>query len=99
MAFLSACEMAVNKDLLLKEEGLHVSGAFQMAGVPNTIATWWRVVDKVSVRVSGDFFKGLKRDGIVDVGRCAMSLREVTLRMRDEGLSAYLWGAYIHFGV
>ena len=40
LAYLSACETAVNKDEKLAEEGLHISGAFQMAGVPNTVATW-----------------------------------------------------------
>ncbi|EON64521.1 hypothetical protein W97_03754 [Coniosporium apollinis CBS 100218] len=97
---LSACDVAVNRDMLLKEQGLHISGAFQMAGVPNTIATWWPVLDSQATRVSEGFYKGLLSDsGGLDVRKSARSLWRVLREMRDDGLSARVWGAYSHFGV
>ncbi|KAF4635739.1 hypothetical protein G7Y89_g2357 [Cudoniella acicularis] len=69
---LSACDMAVNRDQLLREEGLHMSGAFLMAGVPNAIATWWPIIDVYSVRVSRDFYTGLKNSkGVLDIAKAA----------------------------
>jgi len=97
---LSACDMAVNRDQLLREEGLHMSGAFLMAGVPNAIATWWPIIDAYTVRVSTDFYTGLKNsDGFLNIANAAESMHHVTMTMRDEGLSPLIWGAYVHFGV
>ena len=58
LAYLSACETAVNKDEKLAEEGLHISGAFQMAGVPNTVATSWEINDQEAVAVAEGFMAG-----------------------------------------
>jgi hypothetical protein len=107
LAYLSACESAVNKDMRLKEEGLHLSGALQMAGVPNTVATWWEISDAVSVTVAKEFYEGLVGKGILNVGMAAEALHAVTLRLRNgylkerrrgEEFSALIWGAYVHFG-
>ncbi|KAF8854327.1 hypothetical protein BDZ45DRAFT_676980 [Acephala macrosclerotiorum] len=97
---LSACDMAVNRDQLLREEGLHMSGAFLMAGVPNVIATWWPILDAYSARVSRDFYTGLKNEeGILNIANAAESMHCATMSMRNEGLSPLIWGAYVHFGV
>ena len=107
LAYLSACESAVNKDMKLKEEGLHLSGALQMAGVPNTVATFWEISDAESVRIAREFYGGLVKRDMLDVGRAAEALHAVTLGVRNgrlketrwEGrLSALIWGAYVHFG-
>jgi CHAT domain-containing protein len=107
LAYLSACESAVNKDMRLKEEGLHLSGALQMAGVPNTVATWWEISDAVSVTVAKEFYEGLVGKGILNVGMAGEALHAVTLRLRNgylkerrrgEEFSALIWGAYVHFG-
>jgi hypothetical protein len=101
---LSACQMAVSRDPFLMEEGLHMSGAFQMAGVPNTIATWWPVLDMHATRISETFHRGLITSGqssapFLDVRLSALSLRKTLIQMRNEGLSPVIWGAYVHFGV
>ena len=99
LAYLSACQTAVNRDEKLAEEGLHLSGAFQMAGVPNTIATSWEIHDEEAVQVAAGFYRGLKDGcGRLDVSRCARSLHGVLVDMRDRGLSPYVWGGYTHFG-
>ena len=99
LAYLSACETAVSKDEQLAEEGLHISGAFQMAGVPNTVATWWEINDQEAVPVVEGFYGRLKgEDGRIDVGRAAGALRGSLLEMRDMGVSPFVWGSYVHSG-
>ena len=99
LAYLSACQTAVNQDAALVEEGLHLSGAFQMAGVPNTIATSWEILDEEAVDVAVGFYRGLRDEsGTFDVRRCARSLHATLLEMRDRGSSPYVWGSYAHFG-
>ena len=99
LAYLSACQTAVNEDDQLIEEGIHLSGAFQMAGVPNTIATSWEILDEEAVDVAVGFYKGLRDEsGAFDVSRCARSLHATILEMRNRGSSPYIWGSYVHFG-
>ena len=99
LVYLSACETTVNQDIELLDEGIHVSGGFQMAGVPNTMSTWWTVADDESVDVSKWFYRGLvSGEKGVDVGRCAKSLCETVLRMRREGKNPFVWAAYSHSG-
>ena len=99
LAYLSACQTAVNQDEELEEEGLHLSGAFQMAGVPNVIATSWNIIDEEAAGVAGQFYMGLKNEvGEIDATRSARSLHATLLDMRNRGLSPYIWGAYAHFG-
>lgn len=99
LAYLSACETAVNKDEKFAEEGLHISGAFQMAGVPNTVATWWEINDQEAVAVAEGFYGRLKdEEGRIDVGRAAGALRGALVAMRDAGVSPLVWGSYVHFG-
>ena len=100
LAYLSACETAANKDMLLRDEGLHISGAFQMAGVPNTIASWWEISDPVSVDVAKEFYNGvLIEKGDFDFRRSAASLHKAIQNMRNKAMSPFHWGAYVHFGV
>ena len=98
LVYLSACETAVSKDLELRDEGIHISGGFQMAGVPNTIATWWEIEDRYPVYTAMGFYKDLIRGGFLDTTRCATSLREAILAMRSLGFDPLVWGAYVHFG-
>lgn len=99
LAYLSACQTAVNQNEALAEEGLHLSGAFQMAGVPNIIATSWNIDDKEAVGVAVQFYMGLMNEvEELDVSRSARSLHATLLDMRNRGLSPYVWVAYAHFG-
>ncbi|KAL8792153.1 MAG: hypothetical protein Q9195_005249 [Heterodermia aff. obscurata] len=99
LAFLSACQTAVNQDEALTEEGLHLSGAFQMAGVPNVIATSWNILDNAAIGVAVQFYMGLRNEvGELDVTRSARSLHATVLDMRNRGLSPFFWGPYSHFG-
>ncbi|MCJ1246415.1 hypothetical protein MMC30_003622 [Trapelia coarctata] len=98
LAYLSACETAVNKDAELQDEGIHISGGFQMAGVSNTIATWWEIEDRYPVFIATAFYKTLIENGYVDFSKCAASLRTSTLALRARGVGPLIWGAYVHYG-
>ena len=75
LVYLSACESTVNQDADLLDEGIHVSGGFQMAGVPNTISTWWTVLDDECVGIAKAFYQGLVTTEMdTDVRRCAKKL-------------------------
>ncbi|KAF1831603.1 hypothetical protein BDW02DRAFT_504857 [Decorospora gaudefroyi] len=96
---LSACDMAVNRDLLLREEGLHVAGAFQLAGVPNTIATMWPIIDAYAARVSSGLYTALASGkNACSFSASAVELHFVLKKMSNEGLSPVIWGPYVHFG-
>lgn len=100
LVYLSACETTVNEDAGLLDEGIHISGGFQMGGVPNAISTWWTVFDDDCVDVAKVFYEGLVGEGgKIHVRRCAGSLSRVTRRLRDIGRSPLVWAAYTHFGV
>ena len=100
LVYLSACESSLSKDIRLRDEGIHVAGAFHMAGVPRAISTLWPISDKVSVEVASSFYKFLKEDndGVVDVGCSAVALHSSVQKLRESGVSAILWGPYIHSG-
>lgn len=104
LVYLSACETAVNKVVKLGEEGIHLSGAFQMAGVPHVVATLWRIEDSLSVDICKAFYVNLKGVGGSDsekkleLGNSAEALRSAVLGIRNRGVDALLWGAYVHSG-
>ncbi|KAK4243854.1 CHAT domain-containing protein [Corynascus novoguineensis] len=99
LAYLAACETAVIVEEGLREENLHISGALQMAGIPNTVATWWRIVDGRAVDVAAGFYRGLKStEGDFDIRKAARSLHKVARNMRDATHDPFIWGAYVHSG-
>lgn len=99
LAYLSACETAVNKLVTLREEGIHLSGGFQMAGVSHVVATLWRIEDSLSVDICKAFYGNLKGNGgKLELGNSAEALRSAVLGIRNRGEDALLWGAYVHSG-
>jgi CHAT domain-containing protein len=99
LAYISACETAMSKNLFLLEEGIHIAGGFHMAGVPHTISALWPISDKASVNVAEQFYRKLKRkDGRLQFDKAAEALRSATIEMRERGWMPIFWGAYIHSG-
>jgi tetratricopeptide (TPR) repeat protein len=99
LVYLSACETALNRDRRLDDEGLHLAGGFQMAGVPHVVASAWHVDDVVSVDVATAFYTSLaSKGGGVDVARSAFAVHTAVMKMRAKGVDALLWAAYLHFG-
>jgi CHAT domain-containing protein len=98
LVYLSACESAVGKERALKEEGIHLSGGFQMAGVPHVVGTMWKIDDRFSAQVAETFYGGLKSEKGINIGRSAEALRNAMLDARSRGVEPLLWAAYIHSG-
>ena len=113
LVYLSVCNAATSETLPLVDEGLHIAGAFLMAGVPRVVATRWELVDELGVGVGEGFYGRLGCGGEMeeggkvgggggsgmDVSRSAEVLREVLLRVRGDGVPGILYGAYVHYGV
>ena len=99
LAYLSACETAMTKNLALKDEGIHIANAALMAGVPNVIATWWRVVDEESVSMASGFYENLGDGcGGFDIARSGRAIHAVAKVLRDGGANPFIWAPYVHFG-
>ena len=99
LAYLSACETAMTKNLALKDEGIHIADAVLMAGVPDVIATWWQVVDEASVSVATGFYENLiDACGAFDTARSARAIHAAAKAVRDRGTNPFIWAAYVHFG-
>ena len=99
LAYLSACETAMTKNLALKDEALHIADAVLVAGVPDVIATWWRVVDEESVSLASGFYENLVDEcGGLDTARSGRAIHAVAKSLRDGGTNPFIWAAYVHFG-
>ena len=104
--YLSACETAASKGLKMQNESVHLSAAFQMAGVPYTVASLWSIEDRVSATIAKDFYEVLTLgDGahqsceeVIEFGRTAEALHEAIVKARNNGVDALLWGAFVHSG-
>lgn len=98
LVYLSACESAVGKERELREEGIHMAGGFQMAGVPHVVGTMWKIDDSFSAEVAETFYGGLKGEKGINIGRSAEALRNVVVDARSRGVEPLLWAAYTHSG-
>jgi len=99
LVYLSACETAASKTIQLREESIHLSAAFQMTGVPYTVATLWNIEDELSVEIANDFYVSLiggQED--IDFGQSAKALHSAVFKARGRGVEPLLWGAFIHAG-
>jgi hypothetical protein len=104
--FLSACNTGTTGNMSLKDESLHVSGAFLMKGVPEVVASRREVVDELSVEVATWYYQALASKGR-DVNRdmemggalgSARALHEAVRAARQKGENAMYWGSYVHYG-
>lgn len=99
LAYLSACESGFSSEWKLREEGLHLAGALQLAGIPNIVATWWKIQDQRSVQVAEDFYTCLMEDERrLDFRNVASALHVAVKKLRDKVNDPFVWGSYVHFG-
>jgi tetratricopeptide (TPR) repeat protein len=99
LVYLSACETGANRDLGLRDEGVHIAGGFHMAGVPHVISTLWRVADTTSGQLSGLFYGNLSNEQHeLDIERSADALHIAVQKLRTCGEEPMLWGPFIHSG-
>jgi tetratricopeptide (TPR) repeat protein len=111
LAYLSACHASSNRVLDLLDEGIHLTGAFQMAGFPQTIGTLWQVEDERSVQISKMVWENMLSDGgVVNVEKAPVGLHHAVRRLREqtrwvEGVDMrfqdqpVVWAPFIHMGI
>ncbi|KAH7349785.1 CHAT domain-containing protein [Plectosphaerella cucumerina] len=63
MAYLSACSTGVVRRGDLADEGIHLAGAFQLAGFRHVICTLWNVNDHCCVEVAKIVYETLRAGG------------------------------------
>ena len=105
LAFLSTCHSSKNRMTDLLDEGIHLTGAFQLAGFSHVIGTLWRIDDKESVQFARSVYQFIRNDTSLTakgVHQAIRELRDVEIRgagyrrrLRDD---PQLWAAYIHMG-
>ncbi|KAH8586463.1 CHAT domain-containing protein [Bisporella sp. PMI_857] len=110
LAYLSACHASSNRAMDLLDEGIHLTGAFQMAGFPQAIGSLWQVDDERSAVVSRIVWDTmLTTVGAVDFGKAAEGLHHALRALREEtrrveGLEMrfpdqpIVWAPFIHMG-
>lgn len=101
ISYLSACSTAGIRAPRLADEGLHTSGAFQIAGFAHVIGSMWPVDDDVCVDVARVFYERLitAQGEAPQDRRVAEALREAVVYIRQRDPSSWKkWGAYIHSG-
>ncbi|KAM5352954.1 hypothetical protein ACJ41O_005676 [Fusarium nematophilum] len=101
IAFLSACTTASMGTFRLGDEGLHISGALQIAGFSHVVGSLWEVEDEVGVDVARAFYENLieVEPRSVDDRMVALALRDAVIRVRERRPSSWTkWAAYIHSG-
>ncbi|KAI0534861.1 CHAT domain-containing protein [Xylaria digitata] len=101
IAFLSACTTASMGTFRLGDEGLHTSGALQIAGFTHVVGSLWKVEDEVGVDIARVFYEnliGVETNSFND-RMVAAALREAVMRIREHYPSSWTkWAAYIHSG-
>jgi hypothetical protein len=99
IAYLAACRTAFHLKFGLLDEAIHLTGAFQLAGFPYVVGTFWEISDQRSVDVATDFYRGLAAGGTLRPEESAFALHRVVRARRDENpLVPPVWAAYLHAG-
>ncbi|KAJ5635161.1 uncharacterized protein N7484_008474 [Penicillium longicatenatum] len=100
LVYLSACESGLSKVLSLRDEGIHIAGAFHIAGVSHVISTLWKVSDTVSAELAELFYLNLKGPSCdcLDSERAPYALHEAIGEMRQKGVHPIFWAAFVHSG-
>ncbi|MFB6875819.1 CHAT domain-containing protein [Streptomyces sp. NPDC056323] len=104
LAYLSACRTAFMESVVLIDEAIRLTSAFQLAGFPHVIGTLWETSDEVASHMAADFHAELGGDtyqhGGIDTDAAARALHHTVRKVRDRyPKSPYLWAAHLHAGI
>lgn len=101
LAYLSACSTAEVKAESLRDESIHLTSAFQMAGFAHVIGSLWAVDDETSAQIARLFYKSLQRyslePGVTDAVARALHFAVRTTAEQYRG-HPELWAPFIHIG-
>lgn len=93
LAFLSACETS-RPGGPLPDEGLHLTSAFQLAGVAHVVGTLWRVGDRPA-----EWFANGVYARLLDTFDVALAVHETVHEMRAAFPdSPLIWASHVHSG-
>jgi tetratricopeptide (TPR) repeat protein len=98
LVYLSACDTARSSSTSHRDEAIHLSSAFQVAGARHVVGTLWEISDKAAADVAEIFYRELDA-GRFDFDRSAYALHKAVSEIRDwipEVPS--LWAPFIHAG-
>jgi tetratricopeptide (TPR) repeat protein len=101
LAYLSACETALGSPALVNE-GVHITGAFHLAGYQHVVGTLWPIDDTIAAAMAQDFYSRLTKEGTAppDISRASQVLHETIRELRDIFPSTpTLWAAHVHTGI
>ena len=109
LVYLSACHGASNRTEALFDEGIHIAGAFQLAGFQHVIGTLWQIGQHFSLNVSRDVYSAITADARFDVEKAAEGLHGALRSLRSLVVQEYgvsrrmcneplVWAPYIHMG-
>lgn len=99
LAYLSACNTALNKADRFLNEAIHLAAAFHVAGFPHVVGTLWAVDDEIAVEFATRFYRALRTPTGLDVGRSAHALHTAVRAHRDAHTATpYLWASHLHWG-
>ncbi|EYB34253.1 hypothetical protein FG05_30017 [Fusarium graminearum] len=85
LAYLSACSTGSNEKDKLADEGVHLVGAFHLAGFRHVIGTLWSVSDQHSADIAKTVYETLQREGMTNRAVC-MGLHEAVRKLRHQQL-------------
>jgi CHAT domain-containing protein len=102
--YLSACSAADSQVESLLDEGIHLAGAFQLAGYPSVVGTLWHISDEHSAKVAVDVYcklcKKSSRINPDDVARALhLAVRKLRSEMEGKSENSLFWSPYVHMGV
>ncbi|MFI7316821.1 CHAT domain-containing protein [Streptomyces venezuelae] len=99
LAYLSACRTTYTAAADLRDEAIHLTSAFQLAGFRHVVGTLWEADEVIAERIARTFYAALTETGELDCARSAAALRRATLVQRDKyPRTPSLWAGYVHAG-
>ncbi|KAI3018609.1 hypothetical protein CBS147482_2651 [Aspergillus niger] len=103
IAYLSACSTAEIRDKSLRNEGLHITSGFLIAGFSHIIGSIWPADDQISADMAAYFYEAFvaRRATAADPNRAvAEAVHDATLRIRKKyAYEPLAWASYTHVGV
>ncbi len=86
LGFLSACKTGTSDRAGLEDEGIHLIGAFQLAGFRHVVGTMWQVYDRTCPDVAASLYAEFVQHGITDNTVCR-GLHKAVVKLRDKWLA------------
>ena len=89
---LSACETGRSELAEARQDAVGMIRAWMFAGAPTVVASLWKLDDRSTSELMGEFYKNLKT-----MGR-AEALQRAQIAMMKKYENPYYWGAFVLYG-